>query len=262
MHNVIAVARKCSNIRNMAGKHQWIEDRLRELKGKNKKGLADALGLQPPRISDLIKGMRELQGREIRRAADYLEMPWETLMALAFPEENNPSRQSGQTNHKSPELDERLYIRGVVTAGDWVDADEMDWPRDDWRYFDSPIDSRFPKGERFGLLVDGPSMNQFYHPGSIIICINPIHAGYDIADGDHVVVRTRRDDGLVEMSVKELVQQDGEWWLWPRSDHPDHQQPIRAGDIHNGEEDSDILVMGVVVGTQALRHLKGNFRNP
>lgn len=78
--------------------------------------------------------------------------------------------------------------------------------------------------EKWALKVVGPSVDLLYPPGSYIIVVSandvPVH------DGDKVVVYERQGE-LREATVKQLqVEDDGRIALWPRSSHPDFQQPI------------------------------------
>lgn len=146
-----------------------------------------------------------------------------------------------------------LHVRGSVQAGQWSEA--MEWPADEWQRITLPR----PDGHRayFGLRVKGPSMNQVYPEGTILVCV-PFH-DYDHAlnEGDHVIVQ-RWEAGQVEATVKELRQSgDGGIWLWPRSDHPEHQTPIalpKNGKDHPEYEGSnEIRVVAVVVADYRIR---------
>lgn len=150
-----------------------------------------------------------------------------------------------------------IHVRGAVQAGRWAEA--MEWPVDDWRKVSLPR----PDGHRsyFGLRVRGPSMNQVYPDGTILVCV-PFH-DYDhgLEDGDHVIVQ-RWQSGQVEATVKELRRgPEGAVWLWPRSDHPEHQTPIalpRAGQDHPEYDGTDeIRVVAVVVADYRVRNRKG-----
>lgn len=54
----------------------WIKERLKELrpKGKNQTGLGRALGLDPARVTEIIKGSRQIKIPEIPKLAEYLEL--------------------------------------------------------------------------------------------------------------------------------------------------------------------------------------------
>lgn len=150
-----------------------------------------------------------------------------------------------------------LHVRGAVQAGRWAEA--MEWHPDEWQKISLPR----PDGHRsyFGLTVRGPSMNQVYPEGTILVCV-PFH-DYDHAleDGDHVIVQ-RWQGGQVEATVKEMRRApDGAIWLWPRSDHPEHQAPIalpRNGHAHPEYDGTDeIRVVAVVVADYRVRTRKG-----
>lgn len=51
-----------------------IEQRLDKL-GKTKAGLARALRIKPPRVSEILNGTRKLSAAEVQRAAEFLEWP-------------------------------------------------------------------------------------------------------------------------------------------------------------------------------------------
>lgn len=203
------------------------------------------------RISDVLAGRRQIQASEIAAVANYLEMTIPEVVRLAGGLDAAPK-------HQSLPLDEHVFVRGVVEAGLWIDSDEMEFPRDEWIPLEIPSDDRFPHGERFGLLVRGNSMNLIYPEGTILVCINPLRLGYEPGNGDHAIVRLRRQDGLVELTVKEIVEQEGHWWLWPRSSDPAHQQPIEVGTL-NGAEEEAVTIMAVVVNAILPKSLKGRF---
>lgn len=50
----------------------WIEKRLQE-RAKTKSGLAKALGIPRPRVSEIVRGKRRIQQNELRAVAKYLE---------------------------------------------------------------------------------------------------------------------------------------------------------------------------------------------
>ena len=62
----------------------WIADRLEEL-GKRKAQLAEALGLPPTRISEILRGRREIQVAEVMPLARFLDMDPMTVLLLAAP---------------------------------------------------------------------------------------------------------------------------------------------------------------------------------
>lgn len=62
----------------------WIADRLAEL-GKKKSELAQALGLPPTRISEILRGRRDVHVSELLPLARCLEMDPMTVLLLCAP---------------------------------------------------------------------------------------------------------------------------------------------------------------------------------
>lgn len=146
-----------------------------------------------------------------------------------------------------------LEVRGAVQAGLWAEA--VEWPPDEWQTITLPR----PDAHRnhFGLKVRGPSMNLVYPEGTFLVCVPYLDYGGTLQDGDHVIVERWQGDS-VEATVKELRQaQDGTIWLWPRSDHPEHQSPIalpRNGDDHpEYDGSSEIRITAIVVADYRIR---------
>lgn len=229
---------------------KWLEHRLRELapSGKNKSGLAKALGIAPPRITEIIKGERTVKADEIRRMARYLEMTPDELLTLIGKESETFSVQS---NLKATTPLTRVFVRGAVQAGEWVEATE--WPRDDWSALEVPVDDSFASTPRFGLEVRGRSMEQDYPPGSVVICVSTFDIDYVPQDGDHVVVQRRAPNGLMEATVKELRLTGDDVWLWPKSSQPEHQQPLHLPSQGNNDHDEEVTITALVIGAYIPR---------
>lgn len=62
----------------------WIADRLAEL-GKKKSELAQALGLPPTRISEILRGRRDVHLAELLPLARCLEMDPMTVLLMCAP---------------------------------------------------------------------------------------------------------------------------------------------------------------------------------
>lgn len=114
------------------------------------------------------------------------------------------------------------------------------------------VDTRYAKIEQFGLEVRGPSMNNLYPDGSVVVCVSLMELGTDPAPGDHVIVRRQSTEG-VEATIKEIQRDEaGAYWLWPRSSDPNFQQPWKLphGD-HFGNE--DLTIIALVIGSYIPR---------
>jgi len=136
-----------------------------------------------------------------------------------------------------------LPVVGAVQAGHWVEA--VTWDQDDWYEISIPPDRRYPDQRRYGLEVRGPSMNELYPEGSVVICVPLVQLGREPRHGERVVIERRRCDGCVEATVKEYRVTDDGIWLWPRSTHPSFQQPLSFPD--SGDE--EVSITGLVVGS-------------
>lgn len=140
----------------------------------------------------------------------------------------------------------RTPVVGQVQAGAWVEA--VEWPESQWSYIDIPPDVRFPHVHRFGLKVVGPSMDELYPDGSIVICVSTSETGRIPNNNERVVIERHRPDGLIEATIKEYrVDGVGHVWLWPRSTHPEFQLPIRADD--GTEDGTQVRIIGLVIGS-------------
>ncbi len=230
-------------------RHDWITDRLEAL-DRTKSGLANVLGVDPARVSEIIAGRRNVKVTEIPALARYLEMDaGKVLLALT-----GESQPAGQTVGGFI----TLSVTGVVQAGHWAEATEL--PPDEWESVAVPRPDSH--ATHFGLRVRGSSMNLEYPEGTILVCVPFLHYAYPIDSGDHVIVHRRDATGLVEATVKELRRDgQGRWWLWPKSDDPEHQSPIALPRTPDDAEDhagnDDIQVVAVVVADYRPRRPAG-----
>jgi transcriptional regulator with XRE-family HTH domain len=138
-----------------------------------------------------------------------------------------------------------LSVRGPVAAGQWRTA----WQDGEMgqQTFTGRADLTVPIRDRFGVLVEGDSMNEVYPHGTILECI-AFYAGAEIENGRRVIVQRQRNGDEFEVTVKEyLVDDDGVEWLVPRSRNPAFQTPIR---IDQQPADIDeVRIIGIVVGS-------------
>lgn len=137
----------------------------------------------------------------------------------------------------------RLYLKGEVAAGAWVEA--FEWPHDDWQPMIGRPDIVAEPQHRFFLRVRGDSMNLLYPEGTFIECVSVFGHAEPMPGRKVVVVRTRHDR-LIEATVKELVEIDGALWLAPRSTNPSHQAfKVDAP----GDDIEEVRIIAVVVSS-------------
>lgn len=147
--------------------------------------------------------------------------------------------------------DDRLIVNGAVEAGAWR---ESTYWNDARTYVIEAMPSPVPNAKRFGLITAGASMDLAYEPGTLLDCISIFKNGVKPKSGDHVIAEQIRPDGLRELTVKEFVEEDGQFFLQPRSKSPKHQERIAVGapdPEHIGE--SGIHVIAFVVASYPPR---------
>lgn len=140
-----------------------------------------------------------------------------------------------------------IMVVGHIEAGAFREA--VEWDESRWYAVDVPVPSRF-RSRAKALEIRGPSMNREYPEGSVVIWVDQLDFR-PARDGDHVVAYAYAHDDTIEATVKELRVVDGRQWLWPQSDHPDHQAPI---EISNPPEHvARIEIQGIVLGGYKAR---------
>lgn len=136
-----------------------------------------------------------------------------------------------------------IWVVGHVEAGEFRQA--VEWDRAEWYAVDVPVPERF-RGKAKALEVRGPSMNNVYPPGTVVVWVDVLDFR-EPRDGDKVIVYSTCRDGEIEATVKVYRRTNNEEWLWPDSSHPEHQQPINPR--LPPDRVADIEVKGIVVGS-------------
>lgn len=145
-----------------------------------------------------------------------------------------------------------LIVGGSVAAGVWREAKEV------FDQFEIEAPAPVPDAERFGLVVEGYSMDLCYEPGTVLDCISIYTNGVEPESGDHVIVERIKPDGLRERTVKEVAVRDGRYFLVPRSTRPEFSAEIEIGSpsLDASETDGEVRVIGFVVSAIPPRALK------
>lgn len=207
-----------------------------EAKGVPAKTLAKTAELGETYIRDFLKkDDSDIYLGKLNKVANALGVPLSSIL---------PDSDNAHSTELLPVLvGPALNIKGVVAAGQWVEAYE--YPEDDWELFMGRPDVNADVAHRFGLRVVGDSMNAVYPEGTIIECVSVF--GYtEIEPGKKVVVIRTRNDLSIEATVKEYAVIDDKEWLLPRSTNPTHQ----AIDIGNPDPDiKEIQIVAVVVSS-------------
>jgi transcriptional regulator with XRE-family HTH domain len=198
---------------------------LRKRKGLTQVDLAERMEVEQPTIQRWERGQREPKFEQLFRLASILDVDVAALLSkdAAVP------------------LGPTLYVKGDVQAGVWRAA--IEYPASDWVAFTGRADVTAEQEHRFGLRVIGDSMDLIYPEGTILECVS-LFGRAEATPGKRVIVIRRDLHGESEATVKELVQQDGELWLVPRSSNPIHA-PIRLGAAEPGIEETRIAAVVV-----------------
>ncbi|MEC9268516.1 MAG: LexA family transcriptional regulator [Pseudomonadota bacterium] len=210
-------------------KHTWIKTRLKEL-GLNQTALASALGVEQPRISEIIGNRRRLRLEEVPAFADVLQMSQEEIIRLMAPE----NRHGNVSSLPQPETTVVMIV-GKVKAGFWMSVEENVVDADGY----IPVSTSAIPADKstFALRVEGDSMNRLFGDGDILICVPLAEFDRGLVSGMPVIV-DRFENGQVESTVKEYeIRDDGSVYLWPRSTNPEHQAPIRFDNVPDRYDD-------------------------
>jgi len=222
----------------------WIEQRLDELDGASKAGLARAMEVAPARITEIIRGTRKIQVGELSAMSAYLQLPIDAI--LSHSEQTNPHLSA----QHSGERFKAISVRGTVCAGQWSEADELRLEDQITMYVPKAPPTHYPN--LYGVKVEGPSMNEVYPDGTILYVV-PLLDFDRAVSNEFFVIAQQVKYGEYETTVKQFIKMDGRNWLYPRSSHPEHQAPIEIPppeawpDLLHDED--GIYIIGVVVGS-------------
>ena len=194
--------------------------RARAEKGLTQAELAEKLNVRQATISSWEKGVATPRETAFAALADALEVGVEKLR---YGSEITTGLR-------------RVKVVGDVMAGNFRTALEYD-EEDQSEIWVPNIPPR-----AYALISKGESMNLRYPEGTYLICL-PVQEFETIKDKAGVIVHRSNAEGMWEATVKEYRVVDGKKYLWPRSDHPDHQSPIH---FENGEQ---VEITAIVIGT-------------
>lgn len=136
-----------------------------------------------------------------------------------------------------------VAVIGKVAANTWLSVEDMDFSYDDVEYV--PSLPEHPISHQFGLLIDGNCLNKIANHGDRLICLDVIKSSTDVGPNDLVIVERSRFSGqMVERTAKRIRQTADGYELWPESNDPAHQAPIKLNGAQEGET---IRIIGKVL---------------
>lgn len=187
--------------------NRWISDRLRTLR-RSKGSLAQALGIDPARVSEIIGGRRNVQVSELPVMADFLGMTTEDLVGRLV------SRRQARHAESVPGPSGGALAEAPPAGGGFV-ARPIELPSRSQQLRDLPVygsamggaDGSFEMngqvmdyaerppslaGARnaYGIYVQGDSMSPRFEAGWLVT-VNPSRP---VRKGDNVVVQIRAAD--------------------------------------------------------------------
>ncbi|MCA3566276.1 LexA family transcriptional regulator [Bradyrhizobium sp.] len=199
----------------------------------SKRGLSLAAELHSQAVYDIISGRnKDPDPSVVMRITDALGLPATEFVKIAG---------AGLPSFAG----DFVEVRGSVAAGVWRESTEWE-PDDRFRIVVGP--NPVPGARRYGLRVDGDSMDLVYPDGSFLDVLSAYDLSTEPMPGDHVIVERICFDGTRELTVKEWAVDDaGKAWLIARSSKPQFQAPIPA---HDGDERiEETKVCAIVIGS-------------
>ncbi len=198
--------------------------------------LADRAGTTAPTINKLEKSQRQLTLGWIYRIAEGLGV--------------RPSSLIKDIDQTQSLTTIPVRVCGTVQAGIFQEA--LEWPPEDQYDVWVPVRPEYSGLPHFAVRVSGPSMDRKFPDGTIVVCVRLRDmVGYLPESGRRYLIYRRDEKGGVEATIKELRVDDGGFaWLWPRSSHPDYQQPWRLDSLSNHlpDGDEDLVIWALVIG--------------
>lgn len=142
----------------------------------------------------------------------------------------------------APSLVDGLEVLGDIQAGNWMDISLLGDDHREREVIPVARDQRFPSAKQYLLRVVGDSMNLKYPEFSYVHCVELHGSGIKKRVGQ--VVHVERHNGpLVEVTLKEITEMNGQIVLSPRSSNTKHQ-PL----VLDGDSATEIVIKGFVIG--------------
>jgi transcriptional regulator with XRE-family HTH domain len=202
---------------------------IRRRRGLTQAQLAEAIGVEQPTVQRYENGTRDPSLAQALEIAKVLGVSLDELTQVS----------------DTVALGPRLFVKGAVAAGVWREA--WEFPEDEWETYTGRADVSAPVRERFGLRVEGESMNELYPPGTVLDCV-AYHGDHQIENGKRIIVQRVRNGGEYETTCKEYFRDpDGIEWLVPRSFNPAFQRRYRVNESDDGISEAKII--GIVVAS-------------
>lgn len=203
------------------------EELIRQLDNGTLTGAAVArhLGIAPARVTEMRKGERQVQHKEMRKLAGMLGLL-----------DTEPVRVS----YDIPNL-------GKVAQGVWLEESHSEAEKMEKVTYDR-MQGDPPPTDLFAVTPEGESMNLRFMPGTQLICRKVPFGSATYTSGDYVIAQRKAHD-LVEMTVKRLeIDDEGQHWLCSESSDPRFQEPWLIGaPSEDHHDDNEVCILAKVI---------------
>jgi phage repressor protein C with HTH and peptisase S24 domain len=210
-------------------RNEWIAARLREL-NRSQKDLARALGVEPPRITEILRGDRRVQPAEWQPLANFLELPVPQVAAYlgidlsgmeSAPDSVTPAPRLPHSGKSTENLQSirnaaleapstfatvrsrDLPIYGAAEGGGGV----MILDSDPIEYGERPANLLGVRGA-YGVYIVNDSMAPAYEQGDKV----HVHPGRPLKPGRDALFIAETADGTRHATVKRLVKATDKAW--------------------------------------------------
>lgn len=221
----------------------WIKETLKA-KGFKLKDMAEALGIPAPRVTDILRGKRDVQANELSALAELLDISLASLLA---------SLKAGSNQIAEEPSRQHLFLAGhLLGDGTILPLDETD----EIRAIAIPADASSSKGLTAFIMGDN-SMAQEIKQGDIIICADPREHFYPMVPGVILLIAC----GGKKQALRQLVKADnGDSWLVPLPEIPNpafatwrfNMLPTGLSDTNIPSEADTEILAGDTVYTQNI----------
>lgn len=204
---------------------------FREERKMTQATLADLIGTSQSQVNRLEHSHRKLTVEWAERIAPHLGIDAKALLFGGTP---------ATVSDRMPVIG--LYVEGTVQAGSFRDI-TLEVSDAEKQKIPVAVDDRFGSARQYALEVRGDSMDRQFPDRSFVTCVSWNDLGRELQPGMILHIERHRLD-LVETTLKRFELISGKKWLMPDSSNPNHH-PIEI----NGDENTEILIKGMVTGS-------------
>ncbi len=182
---------------------EWIKTSLKD-QGCKLKDVAEALGITPPRVTDIIKGKREVQADEIIPLAELLNLSAKSLLK---------SLEEGKRTILADETVTTIPVTGLLFGDGRLVANPANESVQE-----VPVPPGLTSNEGLHCFIMGDSsMAKEIKQGDIIITADPRTHFYPMTPGGIFLVKRGKD----KLALRQMVTAEGgETWLAPVPEQP------------------------------------------